>query len=104
MKSGQQGGLYLPVCTGPGRAVHGRGRGGQEGDLQGLLRAALDRVAELAQLVEGFEWEPSEAELKEIGREPAGSKDRVLTLAQALVKSNDPAVAREAHEVAREAN
>ncbi len=33
------------------------------------LKTALERIAELAQLVEGFELVASEAELREIGKE-----------------------------------
>jgi hypothetical protein len=45
----------------------------QRGDQLGPLRAALDRVIELAQLAKGFMWDPSETELKGIGRELANS-------------------------------
>ncbi len=50
---------------------------GQRGNLLGPLRMALDTVAKLTQLDETFELEISEIELKEIGRELAGSKVNV---------------------------
>jgi hypothetical protein len=61
------------------------------------LRAAPDRVAELAQLVQGIQLEPLETELKEIGRYLAGCKTRAQALAQSLVKSDALTLAREAH-------
>ncbi len=71
---------------------------GQREYLLGPLRAALDRVAELAQLVEGIQLEPLETELKEIGGYLAGCKTRVQALAQSLVKSDALTLAREAHD------
>jgi hypothetical protein len=74
---------------------------GQRGDLLGPLRIALDMVAELTQLDKTFEFEALSMELKEIGRELTGSKVNVQSLTRPLVKLADPAVAREAHEIAR---
>jgi hypothetical protein len=79
-------------------------RASQRGDQLGPLRAALDRVIELAQLVKGFKLEPSETELKGIGRELASSKVRVQSLARPLMRSDNLAVAREVHKMAREAD
>jgi hypothetical protein len=45
------------------------GLGRQKEDRLEPLRTSLERTAELAQLVEGFELEPYEAELREISRE-----------------------------------
>jgi hypothetical protein len=49
---------------------------GQREDMLGPLRAALDRMTELTQLVEGFKLKPLEMELKEISRKLANSKVR----------------------------
>jgi hypothetical protein len=72
----------------------------KRGDLLGLLKMALYSVVELAQLVEGFELEPLETDLKGIGRELASSRARVQTLTQPLMRSNNQTMAREAHEMA----
>ncbi len=55
---------------------------------------------EFAQLVEGFELEPSEDKLKEIRKESANSKARVQTLAHFFIRSENPAIANKAHELA----
>jgi hypothetical protein len=59
-------------------------------------------MAELAQLVEEFELEPSEVELKDIGREFIGFRANIQSLAQSLVKSDTPTTAWEAHKMTRE--
>jgi hypothetical protein len=54
------------------------------------LRAALEKTAELAQLVEGFELEPSEVELREISRELHEEKGRAQVIPQLLLRSENP--------------
>jgi hypothetical protein len=54
------------------------------------LRAALEKTAELAQLVEGFELEPSEVELREISRELHEEKGRAQVIPQPLLRSENP--------------
>ncbi len=49
----------------------------QEGDPLKLLRRMLEWVVELAQLVEGFKLEPSEADLRSISRELSGCKGKI---------------------------
>jgi hypothetical protein len=77
---------------------------GHRGDPLWSLQAALNRVVELAHLVEEFELEPSEVELKDNGRELTGFKAKIQSLAQSLMTLDNPAIAREAHELAREVN
>ncbi len=68
------------------------------------LRATLDRVGELAQLVEGFKLEPSETELRGLCKELARFKSRIQSLAKLPMASDNPALAGEAHELDGEAN
>jgi hypothetical protein len=73
------------------------------GDLLGPLKASLNRIVKLAQLVKRFELEPSKIKLKGISKELANSKAKVQTLAQPLML-DDPAIAGKAHELAQEVN
>ncbi len=79
-------------------------RASQRGDMLGPLTASFDRVVELAQLVEGFKLEPSEVELKGIGKELANSKAKAQTLTWPLIRSENPIIAGKAHELVREAD
>ncbi len=54
---------------------------GQQGNLRGPLKAALNKIVELDQLVKGFELKPSRAELKGISREMANSRAKMQSLA-----------------------
>ncbi len=64
----------------------------------------VSRIGELAQLVEGFELEPEETELRSISKELNSYKARVYSLAKRLIASDDLAVAAGAHELLGEAN
>jgi hypothetical protein len=55
-------------------------------------------------LLEGLEFEPSETELRSIGKEQAGYKAKVHSLTRTFIASDDPAVAADAHGLLGEAN
>ncbi len=46
----------------------------------------MSRIAELAQLVEGFELEPSEAKLSEISKELVSSKGKAQRMGRYLMR------------------
>ncbi len=51
-------------------------------------------------MVEGFELEHSEMELRDISKELAKFKFKIQSLARLLMASDNPAMAGEAHELA----
>jgi hypothetical protein len=53
-------------------------------------QAVVDRLIELTQLVEGFEVEPSKAELREIAGELQGEKVKARKIAQPFLGSKEP--------------
>jgi hypothetical protein len=57
------------------------------------------RVVELAQLMEGFELEPSEADLKSTSKEFSGCKPKIQSLTRPILALDNPALAADAHEV-----
>ncbi len=57
----------------------------------GPLKAALNRTVQLAQLIEGFELEPSEAELRGVSRELVNSKAKMQAIACPLMRSESKA-------------
>jgi hypothetical protein len=59
----------------------------------------LEGTAELAQLIESFEMEPSEAELKNISKEMQGNKGRAKKTAKAFLSSDNPLIADKAFRV-----
>jgi hypothetical protein len=58
---------------------------------------------ELAQLVEGFLAEPSEAELRGISKELANSKAEVQATVCPLMRSDSPSIASNAYKLVQEA-
>ncbi len=74
----------------------------QQGERLEPLQAAVSRMFDLAQLVEGFEVEPCKAELQEISRELQGEKSKVQEIAQLLFCSKDPLIAEKAFKVMQE--
>jgi hypothetical protein len=76
----------------------------QEEDPLKSLRSVLNKIVELAQLVEGFELEPSEIELRSINKELAWCKAKIHSLTRTFIASDDPAVAVDVHELLGEAN
>jgi hypothetical protein len=63
------------------------------------LEAAMEEIKELAQLDDGFELKPFEAELREKSRELQGEKDNAQVMAQPLLMSDNPAITDEAFEM-----
>ncbi len=53
-------------------------------------------MVELAQLVEGYELEPSEVDLKSIGKELTECKGKVQMLTRSYLVSSDPSLAADA--------
>jgi hypothetical protein len=76
----------------------------QRGDLLGPLNSSLDRAIVLAQLVESFELELFEVELRGINKELDNSKGKAQTLARPCMRSENPAIAGKVHELALEAD
>jgi hypothetical protein len=51
-----------------------------------MLKIALSRIVELAQLVEGFKLEPSEAKLSEISKELVSSKGKAQSMGRYIMR------------------
>jgi hypothetical protein len=62
----------------------------------------VGRMAKLPQLLEGFNMEPSEVELREITRDLQNKKSKSQKIVQPLLSSKDPLSAEKAFEVMRE--
>ncbi len=75
-----------------------------EGDPLKPLRRVLERVVELAQLVEGFELELSEAEVRSISRELSWCKGKVQSLTRSYLVSDHPSLAAATNELTNEAD
>ncbi len=69
----------------------------------GSLHAAMDIIIELAQLMERFEMEPSEAQLREIVRDLQGKKTKAQKIAQPILNLCDPYVVRKAFKIIKKA-
>jgi hypothetical protein len=67
--------------------------------LLGSLHAATDMIIELDQLMERFEMETSEAQLREIVRDLQGKKTKAQKIAQPLLDLKDPYVVRKAFKI-----
>ncbi len=63
----------------------------------------MDGVADLMQALEKLEAEPKEANLRDIGQELNKVKGSVQSLGQALMLSQDPTLAANAHELVTKA-
>jgi hypothetical protein len=72
-------------------------------DLLGLLRKAMERAMELAQMVERLEPEPSEAGLRNLAQELPGVRGKVQSFGRILILNQDPSLAAYAHELIVEA-
>jgi hypothetical protein len=92
----QQGVAFLEEIANSG------GRGG--GDPLKPLMRVLEQVVELAQLVEGFKLEPSEADLRSNSRELSGCKGKIQSLTRSYLVSDDPSLTADAHELINEAS
>jgi site-specific recombinase XerD len=66
------------------------------------LREVLERVVELAQLVERYELETSEVNLKSKSKELTECKRKFQWLARSYLVSDDPSLAVDAHKLLNE--
>ncbi len=64
----------------------------------------MERVVELAQLVEGYELEPSEVDLKSISKELPGCKGKVQSFIRSYLVSDDPSLSVDTHELLTKVN
>jgi hypothetical protein len=89
-------------CTGPSSAgIRGKPAGGPAGATEGSPK---QKTAELAQLIEGIELDPYEAELRGIRKELTNSKAKAQILAHPLMRSDNPAITNKADKLAQEAD
>ncbi len=65
---------------------------GQQAETLEPLWAAVSMIKQLAQLREGFELEPCEAELRYISRELQKAKVKAQEMAKPLLGSEDPLI------------
>jgi hypothetical protein len=66
-------------------------------------KRAMEEVANLSEAVAKLEDKPDEERLRFLGRGLSGAKGNLMSLAQALMLSQDPSLAAEAHELIEEA-
>jgi hypothetical protein len=97
---GKQCRTNLPRHDGSDGKVDGGIRDGTpEGRPARPIEGGPELNRELAQLVEGFELEPTEVELREISKELASSKSKVQAIAQPLMRSENLTSASKAHKI-----
>jgi hypothetical protein len=75
----------------------------QEEDPLAPLRRAMEGIADMAQAVAKLQAEPSEANLRDLGREMNEARRSMQSLGRVLMLSQDPTLAARAHELVAEA-